>query len=108
MKYDFNTLLERENTGALKLEALQERWGRTDLLPMWVADMDFATPPAIVNSIKERLDKKILGYTVKTESWSNAIINWQKKTSQLANFQRYVGFCSRYCSRLISCSTGTY
>ena len=46
--YDFDRIIERRGTGALKTDALRERYGRDDLLPLWVADMDFATPPFIV------------------------------------------------------------
>ena len=42
----------------LKLEALAPRWGRTDLLPMWVADMDFKTPPFIVEVMKKRMEMR--------------------------------------------------
>lgn len=45
MQYDFDEIIDRRGTGALKYEALLPRWGRDDLLPLWVADMDFKTPP---------------------------------------------------------------
>ena len=41
MIYDFNRIIDREGTAAIKLAGLQEHWGRTDLIPLWVADMDF-------------------------------------------------------------------
>ena len=47
MKYDFDKIIDRSGSGDLKHEALQPRWGRTDLLPLWVADMDFETPDFI-------------------------------------------------------------
>ena len=55
MKYNFDELIDRRGTDALKLEALLPRWGREDLIPMWVADMDFRTPPFIVEVIKRSL-----------------------------------------------------
>ena len=45
VKYDFDRQIERRGTGALKTDALEARYGKADLLPLWVADMDFETPP---------------------------------------------------------------
>ena len=54
MQYDFDEVIERRGTGALKYEALLPRWGRDDLIPLWVADMDFRTPPFIMEAIRRR------------------------------------------------------
>lgn len=79
MIYDFDQINDRRNSDALKLEALKPRWGRTDLLPMWVADMDFKTPPFIVKALEKRMECEIFGYTSKPSEWYEAIIKWQKK-----------------------------
>ena len=63
-KYDFDRLIDRSGSGDLKHTGLQTYWGRTDLLPLWVADMDFATPPFIVEALRKRLEHPIFGYTV--------------------------------------------
>ena len=76
MIYNFDEVIDRRNTDALKLEALQPRWGRTDLIPLWVADMDFRTPPFIIKALRDRLENEILGYTVKPDSWYDSIISW--------------------------------
>lgn len=76
MNQEFDKIIERRGSGALKYEALQERYGRPDLLPMWVADMDFATPPFIVDALRERLDHPIFGYTVEPADYRPAIIDW--------------------------------
>jgi cystathionine beta-lyase len=78
MKYNFDEIIDRKGSDALKVEALKTRWGREDLIPMWVADMDFRTPPYIINAIRKRCDSGILGYTSVPESWSKSIINWLK------------------------------
>lgn len=78
MKYNFDEVIDRRNSDALKLEALKPRWGREDLIPMWVADMDFRTPPYIVDTIRKRCDNGILGYTSVPDNWSGSIINWLK------------------------------
>ncbi|CEN45910.1 MalY/PatB family protein [Capnocytophaga canis] len=79
MEYNFDEINDRSKSDALKLEALQPRWGRTDLLAMWIADMDFKTPPFIVNALKKRMECEIFGYTAKPQQWYDAIINWQQK-----------------------------
>ncbi|MDO5106517.1 MalY/PatB family protein [Capnocytophaga sp.] len=79
MNYNFDEINNRCNSDALKLEALEPRWGRTDLMPMWVADMDFKTPPFVVNAIKKRMECEIFGYTAKPKAWYQAIIDWQKR-----------------------------
>ena len=82
MKYDFNEIVDRKGTDALKVEALLPRWGREDLLPMWVADMDFKAPPFVVESVKKRLENGIFGYTSIPKEWYNSIINWHDKRNQ--------------------------
>lgn len=79
MKYDFNRIIDRKGTSAVKVEGLQENWGRTDLLPLWVADMDFATAPFVTEAIQKRCENGILGYTSKPESYFRVIINWVKQ-----------------------------
>ena len=48
-KYDFDQIIDRSGSNDIKHSVLQERWGRSDLLPLWVADMDFATPDFIAS-----------------------------------------------------------
>ena len=74
----FDTVIDRSNTGSLKLEVLKERYGRDDLLPLWVADMDFATPDFIIDAIRKRLQHPILGYTVTPSELWPAVAKWTK------------------------------
>lgn len=75
-KYDFDTVISRKGSGDLMHGALKPRWGRDDLFPMWVADMDFAVCPDILNALRKRLEHPILGYTVMPEDYYPAIHNW--------------------------------
>lgn len=77
-KYDFDRVIDRHGTDALKVDAVQGVWGRNDLLPLWVADMDFATPPFVLEELRARLQHEVLGYTVRTPRWESAIVAWQK------------------------------
>ena len=70
MTYDFDTPIDRSGTYSLKWEEAG------DALPMWVADMDFRTPPFVMDALKKRLEHEILGYTFACEEWYTSIINW--------------------------------
>ena len=75
-KYNFDEVIERRGTGALKCDALNQRYGRDDLLPLWVADMDFATPDFIIDALRQRLEHPIFGYTIDPPEMWPTIINW--------------------------------
>ena len=92
MDYNFDEVVCRKHTDALKLEALAPRWGRTDLLPMWVADMDFKTPPFIVEVMKKRMECEVFGYTARPESWYEAIISWQAHRHQWTITKEMISF----------------
>ena len=76
MNYNFDEPIDRRGTNAEKIEGMKDIWGRTDLIPMWVADMDFATPPFVLDAVKKRCEHPVLGYTCKPDSYYQAIINW--------------------------------
>ena len=74
--YDFDKVIDRSGSGDLKHCVLQERYGRSDLLPLWVADMDFETPPFITAALRRRLDHSLFGYTVVPEELWTTVIEW--------------------------------
>ena len=76
MKYDFDKIIDRTGSGDLKHEVLGERYGRSDLLPLWVADMDWETPTFITDAIKQRLNHSLFGYTVEPPDYWPAVIHW--------------------------------
>ena len=63
MNYNFDEPIDRRGTNAEKIEGMKDIWGRTDLIPMWVADMDFATPPFELDAGKKRCEHPVLGFT---------------------------------------------
>lgn len=79
MAYNFDILPERRGTNSMKYDFVNNYFGTDDILPMWVADMDIKTPEFIINALRKRLDHEILGYTLKSDSFYNAIINWVRK-----------------------------
>ncbi|MFA5328529.1 MAG: PatB family C-S lyase [Prolixibacteraceae bacterium] len=77
--YNFDEIVDRTNTNCIKYDARQMFFGNTDVLPLWVADMDFRTPDFIVDAIKNRVGHEIFGYTFRPESYNQSIVNWLKR-----------------------------
>lgn len=75
-QYDFNRIIERKGSGAIKTDALEKFFGKKDLIPMWVADMDFETPDFITDALIERMKHPIFGYTEEPADYRPAICDW--------------------------------
>ncbi|AMQ07076.1 MalY/PatB family protein [Sporosarcina psychrophila] len=78
MKYDFDKVVERSNTASVKWDATEELFGEKELLPLWVADMDFKVPDEVVKAIQSQAEHGIFGYTTRKPSYYEAIIDWMK------------------------------
>lgn len=78
-KYDFDEVIDRKGTCSEKWDGLKKHFGTDDVLPMWVADMDFKSPSEVIKLIVERSKHGIFGYPVRTESYYEAIINWVRE-----------------------------
>ena len=74
--YDFDEVIERRGTRCVKFDALEERFGRSDLLPLWVADMDFRTPDFILDALRRRLDHPVLGYPCTGDDYFEIVSRW--------------------------------
>ena len=80
MNYDFNKVIDRTQSATCKYGMLAQEFGRTDLTPLWIADMDFEVCPAITEAIMKRIgEHRIYGYTMPTQAYWQSIINWQQK-----------------------------
>lgn len=75
-KYDFDQIIDRSNTNSIKVEAVEEVFGSKDVIPLWVADMDFLSPPEVTKAMKRRVEHGIFGYVEPDEQYFNSIINW--------------------------------
>lgn len=73
---DFDARIERRGTDSMKWDDNEALFGRQDLLPFWVADMDFATPQPILDAIKTRCEHPVLGYGTRSEAYFAAISDW--------------------------------
>ena len=72
MKYDFDTIIPRRGTNSYKWDTPEEE----HVLPMWVADMDFRTAPAIIDALQKRVAHGIFGYTKVPEAYYDAVVRW--------------------------------
>lgn len=81
MKYDFDTAADRKNVGAYKWETIPGTMGEgcEDVIPLFVADMEFKIMPEISDVIKKLSDKGVYGYTIPTDRYYNAVIKWMKE-----------------------------
>ncbi len=79
MTYNFDEPVSRQGTNCVKYDLRSEVFGDASVIPMWVADMDFKTPPFIIEALKKRLEHEILGYTVRGELYFSSILDWLKK-----------------------------
>jgi cysteine-S-conjugate beta-lyase len=79
MPYDFDSPLDRRGTSSLKWDSGRRLVGRDDLLPLWVADMDFRAPPEILEALSRRLAHGVFGYTVEPDSYFEAAASWLER-----------------------------
>lgn len=71
-------LVDRTNTNSLKWDALQERFGNPDLLPLWVADSEFKTPQAVRTALQKQVEHGVFGYSIAPEHYFDTFNNWQR------------------------------
>ncbi len=76
MEYDFDKIIDRHGTGSLKFDCAERRGKSKDLLPLWVADMDFPVPDEVVDALVNRSRHAIFGYTEPTDSYFEAVTGW--------------------------------
>lgn len=90
--YNFDEIIDRNGTNCLKVDALQERYGSSDLIPLWVADMDFKAPPAVIDAIIKRAQHGIFGYTRPSQEYHDSIRNWLDKHHDWQIKQEWTSF----------------
>lgn len=77
--YDFDRIIDRRNTSSVKWDLADDLFHGKNLIPMWVADMDFLSPPVVIEALCERARHGIFGYTAATDNYYEAVIGWMKK-----------------------------
>lgn len=112
MKYDFTTIIDRHGMDALAVDALGTGWAPPapkegfEAIPMWVADMNFATVPTIPEAIIERAKHPLYGYFDPTEAYYDAIINWQTTRNHVTGLTKeHIGYENGVLGGVISALT---
>ncbi len=77
--FDFDKIKPRQGTGSRKWDALENVFGSNDVLPLWIADMDFSSPKAVSTAIIERANHPIYAYNTQEQSIYQSVIEWAKK-----------------------------
>jgi cystathionine beta-lyase len=79
MQYDFDQIIDRKNTDCVKWDEVANRFGNKDILPLWVADMDFKVAPPVAEALQKRAEYGIYGYTIRSNAMLASIQGWQKR-----------------------------
>ena len=92
MTYNFDEIIDRRNTGAVKVDRCKVLYGSEDILPLWVADMDFRTPDFIFEAIRERCEHPILGYSMPPKEFYPSLITWINEHHNWEVKRQWIGF----------------
>ena len=105
MKYNFDEMLDRENTDSIKYDFRKYYFGTDDVLPMWVADMDFRTPDFILDAVKKRANHPNLGYSFRSDAYHDSIITWLQSRHQWKIKREWISFSPGVVSGLTFATT---
>lgn len=90
--YDFDTPIDRHGTDCIKWDALPAMYHRNDLIPMWVADMDFRSPDFVMDAIRQRCNHPVLGYTMPSAGYWQAVTAWLYKHYDISTTKECLHF----------------
>lgn len=90
---DFDRRIDRRQSDSYKWDDNEQIFGRADLLPFWVADMDFATPQPVLDAIRERTNHPVIGYETRSDYYYSAVQNWLKLRHQWDVPIEWLMFC---------------
>lgn len=79
MRYDFDQVVDRSGNLSAKYDERVKRFGRDDVIPLWIADMDFKTAQPVIDALKRRAEEGIWGYTARPDSYFEAVRDWQSR-----------------------------
>jgi cysteine-S-conjugate beta-lyase len=91
--WNFDETVNREGTNCIKYDLREEIFGVKDVIPLWVADMDFKTPDFIVNSLQNRLNHEIYGYSLRPPEYFLSITEWLKIRHNWLIEKEWICFC---------------
>jgi len=93
MRWDFDEEVSRESTSCVKYDLRKEVFGSGDVIPMWVADMDFKTPDFIISALRERVDHEVMGYSFHPHEYFSSISAWLRKRHNWEVNYEWICFC---------------
>ena len=79
MKYNFDEVIDRSGNRSSKYDERIKKFGTDDVIPLWVADMDFKTAQPIIDACRKKAEEGIWGYTSRPDSYFEAVKNWEKR-----------------------------
>lgn len=79
MKYNFDEVIDRNGNRAAKYDERMKKFGKADVIPLWIADMDFKTAQPIIDAMKRKAEEGIWGYTSRPDSYFQSVCGWQKR-----------------------------
>ncbi|KEI99799.1 cystathionine beta-lyase [Clostridium botulinum A2B3 87] len=82
MKYDFDEIIDRSNNRAAKYDERVKKFGASEVIPLWIADMDFRTAQPIIDACKRKAEEGVWGYTSRPDSYFKAVQEWEKRRNQ--------------------------
>jgi len=92
MRYDFDKIINRADTNCVKYDLRQQVFGNPDVLPMWVADMDFETPDFVRKAVMERAEHPVYGYHFKDDAYFQSIMGWIARRHHWGVEQEWMSF----------------
>ncbi len=93
MSWNFDENVSREGTDSIKYDMRVETFGRMDVIPMWVADMDFKTPGFIADKIRKRAEHELYGYSFRPAGYFSSIIKWLAIRHNWQINREWISFC---------------
>lgn len=90
---NFHQPIERINTDSFKWDDLKRIFGVSDVLPMWVADMDFAAPDSVISALNSRVEHGVFGYTMQSDAYNQAVAHWMKSRHRWSIDKEWIVFC---------------
>lgn len=82
MKYDFDEIIDRSDNRAAKYDERVKKFGTNEVIPLWIADMDFRIAQPIIDACKRKAEEGLWGYTSRPDSYFKAVQEWEKKRNQ--------------------------
>ena len=79
MIYDFDKIIDRKNNHSTKYNELIQKFGAEDVIPLWIADMDFPTAKPIIDALRKKAEHGIFGYVYRPDEYFDSFVKWQKR-----------------------------